>query len=143
MPLYLYNGALLVENGALGADQDCCCCPSACGENCQQTVTVNFSADGFDGQIVFVVADGGNSVDFDEMPANFNLASAFIFCTVVDGCAQWTVSFTVCYFDGVDTITEEWEGSIGADSDGCPRTGNVTMNIVFGNGQTTVTASIA
>lgn len=123
-----------------------CCeqdCASACGEDCQQTVTINFSAGGFDGQLVFIVADEGVSLDFEEMPDNYNLAGASISCSVIDGCATWILSFTVCYFDGVETISEDYEGFIEADSEGCPKTGSVTMNLTFGDGESTVTASIA
>lgn len=134
---------LMKDDGTIGSEQACCCCPSACGENCQQTVTVNFSAGGFNGQIVYTVADGGKLLDFNEMPEFYNLASSFIFCALVDGCAVWTLSFTVCFFDGVDTVSDDYEGFIDANSDGCPRTGNVTMNQTFGDGVSTVTASIA
>jgi hypothetical protein len=140
----LQDGKAIVEDGKVGIAAECCCgCALTCGEDCQQTVTVNFSAGGFDGQITYTVADGGVALDFDEMPEFYNLASSYIFCSVVDGCAQWTLSFTVCYFDGVDTISEDYEGFIEADSNGCPKTGNVTMNLTFGDGESTVTASIA
>ena len=137
------DGKVVMRDNKVGTEQACCCCQSTCGEDCQQTVTVNFSVGGFDGQLVFVVADEGLGVD--PMPDNYNSAGASISCSVVDGCAKWILSFTACYFDGVTTVAEQFEGLIEADSSGCPKTGNVTMTETFGevNPHGTVTASIA
>ena len=138
------DGKVVMRDNKVGTEQACCCgCALACGEDCQQTVTVNFSVGGFDGQIVFIVADEGAGVD--PMPDNYNSAGAVISCSVVDGCATWLLAFNACYFDDVTTVAEQFEGFIEADSNGCPRTGNVTMTEVFGEANPigTVTASIA
>ena len=149
MSIRTFDGQWLIAGAGIATSDDCCCdqgpeeCGPTCGEDCQQTVTVNFSVGGFDGQIVFIVADEGAAVD--PMPDNYNSAGAVISCSVVDGCATWLLAFNACYFDGVTTVAEQFEGFIEADSNGCPRTGNVTMTEVFGEANPigTVTASIA
>jgi len=143
-PVYLHNNKLLVVDGKLAANEACCCCVPTCGEDCQQTVTVNFSVTGFAGEFVFLAADEGYS--FDGMPDGYDLAGAAFYCTVVDGCATWGIIVSFCYtIEGVDSTAENYQADIEADSNGCPKTGNVTLTEILGEVDPagTVTASIS
>jgi hypothetical protein len=123
-----------------------CCedgCPPACGEDCPETVTVNVSVAGYSAQLIFTVADGVASYREDFGLFDFLAVSAFLTCGLVDGCATWTLIVVVCWANGANQGSEDWEGIIDADNDGCPKTGGIEMNVTFGNGDATVTASIA
>jgi hypothetical protein len=141
----LQDGKPILEGGKVGVADACCCddCASECGQNCQQTVTVNVSVAGYAAQLIFTVADGSASYLENFGLFDFLGVSAFISCALVNGCATWTLIVVVCWANGANQGSEDWEGIIDAANDGCPKTGGVELNVTFGNGDATVTASIA
>jgi hypothetical protein len=137
------DGRIVMRDGKVGTEEACCCCPPACGQNCSQTVTVNVSVAGYAAQLIFTVADGGDFyAEFFNL-TDFISVFAFISCALVNGCATWTLVVGVCWENGPNQGSEDWEGIIDAANDGCPKTGGVPMNVTFGNGDAVVTASVA
>jgi hypothetical protein len=141
----LQDGKVVLRDGQVGTEEACCCedCASECGQDCPQTVTVNVSVAGYATQLAFTVTNGFGSYFENFGLFDFLSVSAFIFCALIDGCATWTLVVTVCWQNGANIGSEDWEGIIDATNDGCPKPGGVPMNVTFGNGDAVVTASIA
>ena len=135
------DGKVVFRDGKVGTEQGCCC--NRCGDDCQQTVSVTVAVAGYSTTLTFLVADGSD--EYSEFVGQFDyfLVSAFITCALVDGVPRWTLVVSVCWQNGNDFGSEDWEGEVSADGSCCPDYGSVAMGVTFGNGVATVTASIA
>ena len=136
------GGKVVLRDGKVGTEQ-ACCCSAVCGDNCLDTVTVDVSVAGYAVTLTFSVADGSDTHSEFVGLFDYFLVSAFITCALVDGAPLWTLVVSVCWQNGNDFGSEDWEGEVLADGSGCPETGSVAMGVTFGNGDATVTASIA
>jgi hypothetical protein len=130
------------EDGTIGTEQACCC--NVCGTDCTETITVDVSVAGYETQLVFTVIEGFASYSEDgEGPFDFFNVSAFLFCSLVDGVPTWQLSVSVCWAAGANEGSEQWDGTVAAGPDGCPPDGEIPLEVTFGDGVATVSASVS
>jgi hypothetical protein len=137
----LDDGKVVMRDNKVGTEQ-ACCCNVVCGTDCTETITVDVSVAGYATQLVFDVSLG--SAVYDEFDGfDYFLVTAFLTCSVVDGVPTWELVVTVCWQAGADQGSEQWEGTVEADSDGCPPDGAITLVDTLGAGVATVSASVS
>jgi hypothetical protein len=143
MTLITFDGGMVVmRDNKVGTEQGCCC--NVCGTDCTETITVDVSVAGYSTQIVFDVSLGfGFHNEPGPEPFDFFNVSAFLSCSVVDGVPTWELVVTVCWKAGADEGSEVWEGTVEADSDGCPPDGEIPLEVTLGAGVATVSASVS
>lgn len=127
-----------------GVCSACCEEPFVCGTACTETITVNVSVAGYGTVLVFTVLEGSA---FHSEPGDgefdFFSVSAFLTCFLVDGVPTWELVVNVCWKDDADEGSEQWEGTVEADPDGCPPNGTITLLDTLGDGVTSIAASVA
>lgn len=122
------------------------CCDDdelACGTDCGETVTVDVSVAGYTTQLQFLVSDGfAFHSETGADPSDYFIVSAFLFCALVDGTPTWQLSVAVCWKNGADEGSEQWDGQVEADPDGCPPDGEIPLVPTFGAGVADVAAGV-
>ena len=137
------DGKIVMRDGKVGTEQECCCGEVACGTDCGETVTVDVSVAGYATQLQFLVSVGSAfHSEGGAGPFDYFIVSAFLFCTLVDGVPTWQLSVNVCWKNGADEGSEQWDGQVEADAGGCPPDGEIPMGATFGAGVATVSASV-
>lgn len=120
MGLTVSNNTLLVRDGKLGTEQECCCqqgqgcvCPSGCVDGLEVSLGGSpFCAGGF---------------YYDSVPCAFGAINASMYCTG----GAWLVSVSVSCFENGGVCIAVYEAELQCEGDSLPPAGLVELTQTF------------